>query len=323
MADPIEILLISGSLRDNSGNSAVLRTAIELGDERARLRMYGGMAGLPQFNPDDDPDGGPVPAPVAELRARLEAADGLLLSTPEYAGALPGSFKNLLDWTIGGASTYGKPVAWINASSRPNAGVNAHHSLRLVLDYATSDIVEHACRRIVVPRDAVGSDGLIADSGIREQITDVVRALVDYCADPARGGFSPAARPTPQQALERADAEFFSALLAADRTALDELLHEDFAIVDVAAGAVHRRAEFLEAVAGGVVDFQAIASHPEEAIVRVYGGDTGIVVGHTTMAFAAPDGTAVAVESRYTRVFRSDGRRWQLVAAQGTAITGP
>ena len=322
MADPIEILLISGSLRDMSGNSAVLRTAIELGDERARLSMYDGMARLPQFNPDDDPDGGPVPAPVAELRVRLDEADGLLLCTPEYAGALPGSFKNLLDWTIGGASTYGKPVAWINASSRPNAGVNAHHSLRLVLDYASSDIVEDACRRIVVARDAVGSDGLIADPGIREQITAVVRALVDYCADPARDGFSPSPRPTPEQALEGADAEFFAALLSADRTALGAILHEDFAIVDVAAGAVHARADFLEAVAGGAVAFRSIESHPDGAIVRVYGGDTGIVVGHTSMSFAGPDRTAVVVESRYTHVFRSDGRRWQLVAAQGSAIAG-
>lgn len=323
MADPIEILLISGSLRDMSGNSAVLRTAIELGDECARLSMYDGIAALPQFNPDDDPDGGPVPTLVAELRARLDAADGLLLCTPEYAGALPGSFKNLLDWTIGGASTYGKPVAWINASSRPNAGVNAHHSLRLVLDYATSDIVEDACRRIVVPRHAVGSDGLIADPGIREQIAAVVRALVDYCADPARGGFSPSARATPEQALDRADTDFFAALLAADGTALDALLHEDFAIVDVVGGAVHSRADFLEAVITGAVAFQSIESNPDETIVRVYGGDAGIVVGRTSMSFGAPDGTAVVVESRYTHVFRSDGRRWQLVAAQGTVIAGP
>jgi chromate reductase len=322
MAAPIRILLISGSLRDMSGNTAVLRTAITLGEERSRLSLYEGMAGLPQFNPDDDPDGGPVPAPVAELRMALDEADGMLLCTPEYAGALPGSFKNLLDWTIGGASTYGKPVAWINASSRPEAGVNAHHSLRLVLDYASCDIVEDACRRIVVPRDAVGSDGLIADPGIREQIAAVVQLMVDHCADPARDGFSPSARPTPQRALERADAEFFAALLAADQTALDALLHEEFTIVDVAAGAVHPRADFLEAVAGGAVVFQSIQSHPEEAIVRVYGGDTGIVVGHTSMSFAGPDGAAVVVESRYTHVFRHDGRSWRLVAAQGTPIAG-
>lgn len=45
------------------------------------------------------------------------AADAVLFCTPEYAGALPGSFKNLLDWTVGGGETYGKPAAWINRRS--------------------------------------------------------------------------------------------------------------------------------------------------------------------------------------------------------------
>lgn len=54
------------------------------------------MRGLPHFDPDDDREGAPPPPPVAELRAEVATADALLLTTPEYAGALPGSFKNLL-----------------------------------------------------------------------------------------------------------------------------------------------------------------------------------------------------------------------------------
>jgi chromate reductase len=317
----VQILLISGSLRERSGNTAVLRTALELGDTRAGLTLYEGLAELPQFNPDEDPDGGPVPPAVAELRRRLGEADGLLLCTPEYAGALPGSFKNLLDWTIGGGATYGKPVAWINASARPDGGVNAHHSLRLVLDYAGSDIVEQACRRIV-PRAAVGGDGLIADQEIRDQIATVVRTLVDYCLDADLSASAPSARPSAHQALQGADAAFFAALLASDRAALESLLAEDFTIVDVSRGAVHARADFLEAVAGGAVSFEAIDTHPGEAILRVYGGDTGIVIGRTSMSFAGGDGSAFSADSRYTHVFRFDGREWRLVSAQGTPIAG-
>jgi hypothetical protein len=73
-----------------------------------------------------------VPPSAAELRRQLRDADGVLICTPEYAGALPGSFKNLLDWTVGGGETYGKPVAWINASMRADG---AHESLRAVLGY--------------------------------------------------------------------------------------------------------------------------------------------------------------------------------------------
>ena len=51
-----------------------------------------------------------------ELRAAIERAAGVLICTPEYAGTLPGSFKNLLDWTVGGTEISDKPVAWVNTS---------------------------------------------------------------------------------------------------------------------------------------------------------------------------------------------------------------
>jgi chromate reductase, NAD(P)H dehydrogenase (quinone) len=131
---------------------------------------------LPPFNPDDDWD--PLPAAVADLRAQIDAVDGLLFCTPEYAGALPGSFKNLLDWTVGGGEMYGKRVGWINASGLPTGAADAHASLRKVLGYLATEIVEEACVRIAVAREAVGDDGLIADAQLRSQIADVLRALV-------------------------------------------------------------------------------------------------------------------------------------------------
>ena len=62
----------------------------------------------------------------------------MLISTPEYAGALPGSFKNPLDWTIGDGEIYDKPVAWINTAgpAAPSGGADAHDSLRKVLGLA-------------------------------------------------------------------------------------------------------------------------------------------------------------------------------------------
>jgi chromate reductase, NAD(P)H dehydrogenase (quinone) len=117
-----EVLLVSGSLRPESVNSAVLRTAAALAGDGIRTTLYEGMGMLEHFNPDDGSDGGPVPASVADLRRRLAEADAVLFCTPEYAGSLPGSFKNLLDWTVGGGETYGKPVAWINASRPPGPG---------------------------------------------------------------------------------------------------------------------------------------------------------------------------------------------------------
>ncbi|HKG38296.1 MAG TPA: NADPH-dependent FMN reductase [Conexibacter sp.] len=178
-AEPCRILLISGSLRGGSTNTALLRTADEVAPEGIETRLYDGMAGLPHFNPDDDAEGMPVDPAVAALRAAVHAADALLLSTPEYAGALPGSFKNLLEWTVGDASTYRKPIAWVNTSgaAAPTGAADAHDSLRKVLGYVHAEIVEDACVRIPVARTAVGEDGLIADESIRERVAKVLSAL--------------------------------------------------------------------------------------------------------------------------------------------------
>ena len=175
------LILISGSLRSGSTNSAALRSAATLAPDGVEAEIYGGMDRLPHFNPDDDPpDGVGLEPEVATLRAALAAADALLLSTPEYAGALPGSFKNLLDWTVGGGQTYGMPVAWINVSgaAAPSGGADAHESLRKVLGYTGAVIVEGALLRLPLARDDIGQDGLVTSSEARAAITGSLTALV-------------------------------------------------------------------------------------------------------------------------------------------------
>jgi chromate reductase len=178
--DVVRILLVSGSLRGGSGNSALLRTAATLELPGVATELYGEMGDLPHFNPDDD-DPATLHSAVRELRTRLAASDAVLFSTPEYAGALPGSFKNLLDWTVGGGETYGMPVAWVNTAgpAAPSGGSKAEESLRSVLGYTGAEPVEAAVARIPVPRDAVGADGLIAAAEFREPLAATLRALAE------------------------------------------------------------------------------------------------------------------------------------------------
>ncbi|GAA4911169.1 NAD(P)H-dependent FMN reductase [Actinomycetospora succinea] len=169
------MLLIGGSTRAASTTSAVLRTARDLD---AGAVLYDELTALPHFDPDDDRE--PLPPTVERLRAAIHAADAVLFCTPEYAGALPGSFKNLLDWTVGDAtpgSIYRKPVAWINASSSGTGARGAHDSLATVLGYVGADVVADACVRIPVGRDAVGTDGLVTDPELRARIGDVLATL--------------------------------------------------------------------------------------------------------------------------------------------------
>jgi NAD(P)H-dependent FMN reductase len=171
-------LLISGSLRVGSTNTAALKTAAGVAPAGTTAHLYDGLAALPAFNPDDDHD--PLPAAVARLRDEVHRADGLVFSVPEYAGALPGSLKNLLDWTIGDPdprSVNGKPVAWLNVSARGAA--DAHDSLRRILRYAGARLIEGACLDVPVTQADVGQDGSIADERIRGAVAAALHRLVE------------------------------------------------------------------------------------------------------------------------------------------------
>jgi len=169
------LLLISGSVRAGSTNAAVLRTAGGLAPAGVAVASYDELASLPHFNPDDD--GENLPTAVAELRSRLGQAGALLFCTPEYAGALPGSFKNLLDWSVGGGEMSGKPVGWINCSWGPTGAAGAYAELRTVLTYTDSVIVEQACAQVPVTRAEVSDDGLVHDPAIRSHLAGVMAAL--------------------------------------------------------------------------------------------------------------------------------------------------
>ena len=176
------VLLISGSVRSGSTNTAVLRTALTVLPDPVEGTLYDGIDTLPHFNPDDDKEGAAIAEPVAAMRREMAAADAVMICTPEYAGAMPGVLKNLLEWTIGDAGTYGKPVAWINVSgpAAPTGGADAHDSLRKVLRYAGADIVESACARIPLTRQQIGADGLVADEGAVAQVRAAMAELAGH-----------------------------------------------------------------------------------------------------------------------------------------------
>ncbi len=177
------VLLVSGSLRRSSTSTALLRTARIVAPPTIEAVLYDGLYGLPHFDPDRDIL--PLDLAVADLRSAIQGSDALLFSTPEYAGALPGSFKNLLDWTIGddqSGSIYEKPVAWINVSAVSTGAKDAYDSLRKVLGYAHASVIESACAWIPVTRSMVDDDRMVSDPTIRSQIVDSLSKLVAQCS---------------------------------------------------------------------------------------------------------------------------------------------
>ena len=177
MTGPVRILLVSGSTRSFSTNTAALRTMEQIAPSGVVAVLYGGLAELPAFNPDHDHD--PLPSEVESLRAEIERADAVIFSTPEYAGTLPGSFKNLLDWTVGSVVLSDMPVAWINVASE-GRGHGATEALRVVLGYVGAVAVEAACRNLPVPRDAVGPDGAVGEPALRRELADVLAVVAAH-----------------------------------------------------------------------------------------------------------------------------------------------
>jgi NAD(P)H-dependent FMN reductase/ketosteroid isomerase-like protein len=211
----MRLLLISGSLRKGSTNTAALRTLQAITPAGVDATIYDGMAALPLFHPDQDRDGEPVEPTVADLRAAIRAADALVISTPEYAGALPAALKNLLEWTVGDGCAYGEPVAWLNIAgpAAPARAADAHASPAKVLRYVGADVVSAAWARIPVLRADVGPDGLVGDRCIRDALGPTVAVLAEHVAAgpgerPGTGADRAAGAPVDQHAAVEFAAEW-------------------------------------------------------------------------------------------------------------------
>ncbi|HEV8435041.1 MAG TPA: NAD(P)H-dependent oxidoreductase [Thermoanaerobaculia bacterium] len=140
----MNIVAISGSLREGSSNAALLRAAASVAPEGVRFVFYEGMNDLPHFNPDLDAEGSTPPEPVRQLRELLIGADAILISSPEYAHGVPGAFKNLLDWLVSTGELVGKPVALLNAAAA--GGEYAQNAILETLRTMNWRVVDEACR---------------------------------------------------------------------------------------------------------------------------------------------------------------------------------
>ena len=171
----MKILAISGSLRARSSNTELLRAAQLVAGPSWVFDHYDGLARLPLFNPDLDFEGATPPEPVRDLRARIAAADALLISSPEYAHGVPGSLKNALDWLVSDAAMIGKPIALLNASAR---SAFAHPQLAETLRTMSTALVAEAS--IVVPLDGRRLDavGIAGDPALASLLAGALEALV-------------------------------------------------------------------------------------------------------------------------------------------------
>jgi chromate reductase, NAD(P)H dehydrogenase (quinone) len=172
----MKILGISGSLRRDSYNTALLRNTpleVELWDE---------LKAIPPYDEDDDVE--PAPAAVARMRAAVAGADAILFATPEYNASIPGQLKNAIDWLSRPRATSAlrnKPVAVVGASTGAFGAVWAQAELRKVLATAGARVVEGDVA-VGHAHEHFDQYGRLLDESLREQLQLVVQELVGEVA---------------------------------------------------------------------------------------------------------------------------------------------
>jgi chromate reductase len=179
----MRVLGISGSLRRDSHNGALLRAAGEiLADQGVDFTLFEGLRDVPPYDEDDDVGAGPAGA--ARLRGAIREADAVLFATPEYNGSIPGQLKNAIDWASRPRATSAlanKPVAVIGASTGMFGAVWAQAELRKVLGTAGARVAEtemalgHAHERF-------DDDGRLSDPSQQQALRDSIHVLLDELA---------------------------------------------------------------------------------------------------------------------------------------------
>lgn len=183
----MKLLGISGSLRENSLNTAILRSvATKLPDDTV-LDIFP-LNGIPPYDSDLDTDT-PPPA-VAALRAAIGAADGLVIATPEYNHGMSGVLKNALDWAsrpYGAATLIGKPVLTLSSSMMGTGGARAQAQLNETLTAITARLVLRPQIVVTAAHEKV-RDGVLDDPAT----LDFILAGIDDLALEIRARVIPA-----------------------------------------------------------------------------------------------------------------------------------
>jgi chromate reductase len=171
------LLLISGSTSDWSPQTSALRAAVRLVPPGVVAEVYDGLRHLPAFVP-----GEAAPAHVLAVRGGIAAADAVLFCTPEYAGSLPGSLKNLLDHVVAGGELGGKPVAWLSVST-PGQDEGARVALETVLEHCNARLLHAACQRIPLTPHAVDGQGMVTEPQLHQALFDMLQTLSRSLSD--------------------------------------------------------------------------------------------------------------------------------------------
>src|SRR3954465_7601815 len=182
----MRVLGISGSLRRDSYNSELLRSAAELLPAGAELVVFEDLKAIPPYDADDEEV---VDESVTALREAIADADAVLVATPEYNASTPGVLKNALDWVSRPHSTNtlrGKPAAVVGASTGMFGAVWAQADTRKVLQTIGARVVDRELP-VAEADERFDAGGRLEDPELRELYAEILTELGEVVEARAAG----------------------------------------------------------------------------------------------------------------------------------------
>lgn len=171
----MKIVVIAGSVRETSKSSSLARAVAAVSDGVAEVDVFPPLNILPHFDPEVSDDA--AADSVRDLRARMAAAHGIVVVTPEYAHGYPGVLKNALDWLVGSGELMGKPLAMISSSPSATGGSMAQLSLVATLTVMGAMLVDSVTVPFVGTK--LDADGELADKATLTRIRGTVDVLAE------------------------------------------------------------------------------------------------------------------------------------------------
>lgn len=175
----MHILGISGSLREHSYNTALLRTAGVLLPADVTMTIAS-LRDLPFY--DGDIDAEPQPAAVTAFKEQISQADGVIIATPEYNYSYSGVLKNAIDWASRGATRpfIDKPVAVIGASPGNFGAVRAQTDLRRLMSAVSGSVLPRPELLVSNVHSKINDDGIITDEATLKVYRTLLSNFIEF-----------------------------------------------------------------------------------------------------------------------------------------------
>jgi len=180
MPKSIHVLGFSGSLRKASYNTGLLKAAQEMLPDGMTLELFD-LAPIPLFNQDLS-DAGAFPGVVLEFKARIKAADALLVATPEYNFSMPGVLKNAVDWAsrpIKDSPFNDKPAAVMGAGGMMGTS-RAQYHFRQVAVFLNLRLLNKPEVTVPNAQQKFDASGRLVDETTRGFLRTLLEALYDW-----------------------------------------------------------------------------------------------------------------------------------------------